>query len=495
MNSPEPIPFMQDSPQPLLRNIPPGAPYPIAALGPLQAAAEAVQGQTLAPMAIPAQSALAVASLACQGHADVETLGGSAPLSLYCLTVAPSGERKSSCDKPLMSALQAFEKEQAVEYRHDFQTWEGQFAIWDAQRKSCLRDAGSQKYEKQVGAQADLNALGNAPQKPPSPDRTCSEPTYEGLTRKYVEGQPTLGVFSDEGGQFLGGFAMSQDNRLKTIAALSDLWGGNPIKRTRQGDGSFTLYGRRLAIHLMVQPIVARQFLADPMASGQGFLPRFLITEPPSTIGSRFHADVKDGGAALASFGDRLRDILETPMPMDVETRELQPRVLRLSYAAKEKLIAFSDGIELRLAPGGDLAHVAAFGSKAAEQACRIAGTLTLWRDLHSPEVVAQAMVWGCELAEFYLGEAKRLVDGAIVSEEIGRAEALRKWLLESWPEPDVLPRDVLRLGPNCLRESPKARAALALLEQHGWVTKLEQGAIVRNKARHEAYRISRGAS
>jgi len=287
---------------------------------------------------------------------------------------------------------------------------------------------------------------------------------------------------------------MSQDNRLKTIAALSDLWGGNPIKRTRQGDGSFTLYGRRLAIHLMVQPIVARQFLADPMASGQGFLPRFLITEPPSTIGSRFHADMKGGGAALASFGDRLRDILEIPLPMDVETRELQPRVLPLSHAAKEKLIAFSDGIERRLAPGGDLAHVAAFGSKAAEQACRIAGTLTLWRDLNSPEVVGQVMEWGCELARFYLGEAKRLADGAVISEEIGRAEALRKWLLESWPQPEVLPRDVLRLGPNCLRESPTARAALALLEQHGWLTKLEPGTIVRDKARRDAYRISRGA-
>lgn len=342
MNAPAPIPFTAESPQPLLRDIPSGAPYPIAALGPLQAAAEAVQGQTLAPIALLAQSALAVASLACQGHADVETLGGTAPLSLYCLTVAASGERKSSCDKPLMDALQAFEKEQAALYRQDFQTWEGQFAIWDARRKSCLRDAGSDKVEKRLGAEADLSALGNAPPRPPSPDRTCSEPTYEGLTRKFVEGQPSLGVFSDEGGQFLGGFAMSQDNRLKTIAALSDLWGGNPIKRTRQGDGSFTLYGRRLAIHLMVQPIVARQFLADPMASGQGFLPRFLITEPPSTIGSRFHADVRASGRALASAGERLRDILETPLPMDLETRELHPRVLPLSRPAREGLIPVS---------------------------------------------------------------------------------------------------------------------------------------------------------
>ncbi len=488
-----PIPFREEGPQLLLRDIPPGAPYPVTALGPLQAAAEAVQGLTLAPTAIPAQSALAVASLACQGHADVETLGGTAPLSLYCLTVAASGERKSSCDKPLMDALQTFEKDQAAAYRDEFQSWERKSSLWDAKRKSCLKDAGSHKPEKQLEAEADLRALGNAPQSPLSPDRTCSEPTYEGLTRKFVEGQPSLGIFSDEGGQFLGGFAMSQDNRLKTISALSDLWGGNPIKRTRQGDGCITLYGRRLAIHLMVQPIVARKLLADPMASEQGFLARFLITEPVSKIGSRFNADVSINEQGLVTFKNRLLEILGTDLEMDNKTRELQPPTLRLAQAAREHLISFSDDIERRQAPSGDLAHVSAFGSKAAEQACRIAGTLTLWSDLSAPEVSAQAMKWGCELAHFYLGEAKRLADGAIISEKIGRAEALRKWLLETWKEPEVLLRDVLRLGPNCLRESPKALDALAILEDRGWLTALEAGTVIRGKARNASYHIRRG--
>jgi hypothetical protein len=39
---------------------------------------------------------LATASLAVQGFADVETLGGTRPVSLFALTIAPSGERKSS---------------------------------------------------------------------------------------------------------------------------------------------------------------------------------------------------------------------------------------------------------------------------------------------------------------------------------------------------------------------------------------------------------------
>jgi hypothetical protein len=73
-------------------------------------------------------------------------------------------------------------------------------------------------------------------------------------------------------------------------------------------------------------------------------------------------------------------------------------------------------------------------------------------------------------LAQFHLSEAVRLADAATVSQEIDRAEALRKWLLTGWTEPEIMVRDVVRLGPNPLRESPKARAALVLLERHGWI-------------------------
>ena len=55
---------------------------------------------------------------------------------------------------------------------------------------------------------------------------TCPEPTFEGLTRLLAGGQPSMGIFSGEGGQFLGGHGMNQDNKLKTAAAMSGLWDG-----------------------------------------------------------------------------------------------------------------------------------------------------------------------------------------------------------------------------------------------------------------------------
>jgi len=42
-----------------------------------------------------------------------------------------------------------------------------------------------------------------------------------------------MGLFCDEGGQFLGSSTMSRDNRLKAVTTLSSLWDGSPIDRAR----------------------------------------------------------------------------------------------------------------------------------------------------------------------------------------------------------------------------------------------------------------------
>jgi len=490
-----------ETPQPLLREIPPGQNYPVAALGPLKTAVEAVQGKTLAPVALPAQSALAVASLAVQGFANVETLGGSAPLSLYCLTIAQSGERKSSCDSLMLEFLRVHERKMAMEYDAASEAFKNRHALWKGDRDAILQTAKKAKGAKRTAAQVDLEALGAEPSAPLEPQRTVTEPTYEGLIRLFAYGQPSLGIFSDEGGQFMGGFAMNSDNRQKTLSAFNDLWQANPVKRTRQGDGAYTLFERRLAVHLMVQPIVARLFMADGIAGGTGFLARFLITQPLSTIGTRFQSKVKWDPAVLLEFSERLKAILETTMPTEKDGQQLKPRALPLSDGARMLLVQFSDEIEAQQAPSRDLAHVTAYASKAAEHAARIAGVLTLWTDLDTPEISSETIAQGIALARYYLCEAQRLVDASAVTAETEQAEFLRHWLIETWPaqarrngrDPaTVLPTDAMRLGPNSLREAKTVKALMAVLADSGWLVRLADGAVVDRAKRKLAYRIVR---
>lgn len=213
---PEPIPFKTEGPQPLLREIPPGAPYPVHALGPLQAAVEAVTDKSQAPAALAAQSALAVASLAVQPHADVETLAGDAPLSLFCLTIAESGERKSYCDRLLMQGLRGVERDRAREYADEKSEHDVRHKVWSEKRKRLIAEAAGAKKDKVAAAEADLRAMGPEPRAPLLPNLTTAEPTFPGLVKLYQAGSPSLGLFSDDAGGFIGGHAMNTDNRLAT---------------------------------------------------------------------------------------------------------------------------------------------------------------------------------------------------------------------------------------------------------------------------------------
>lgn len=502
MTIPEPIPFRPEGPQPLLRELAPPDPYPVNSLGPLRAAVKAAQETTQAPVALAAQSALSIASLAVQPFADVETLGGYSPVSLYCLTVARSGERKSATDKVLMRGLREFEREKAAEYHEDLRSWRNDQALWRADHDKIMAEF-KKKSGNRVTTQAGLQDIGPEPSAPLTPNLTATEPTLEGLHKLFATGQPSLGVFSDEGGQFLGGHGMNADNRLKTTAGLSALWGGDAINRTRAGDGASTLHGRKLAAHLMVQPVAARPLLADPVANGQGFLARFLITEPASTIGTRLRRGNADGSdAIIGGFANHLQAILSTPKPTcQSNHQELIPRQLPLSAGARELIWQFYYTVEVAQAPGGELEGVTAFASKAPEQAARIAGVLTLWLNLNAPEVAKETMADAIMLAGYYLDEAKRLAEAAEVSADVDRAEKLRLWLLNDWPakapgqgrEPDTfVPRDVLNAGPNALRTTAALTKPLKMLVEHGWIFELPKGTVIDETARQTAYRIVR---
>ena len=497
-------PYIEEGPQPLVREIPRGDVYPVYALGVLRAIVEAVQTLTQAPAAIAAQSALSVASLAVQAHADVETLAGYAPISLFCLTVAQSGERKSACDKLIMAGLREIEKGRAAKFRDEMVEWETRSKLWSAKRDRMMKEAAGSNLLKARAAEADLHSLGAAPPVPQSPKLTTSEPTLEGLVKLFQTGRPSLGLFSDEGGGFLGGHAMNSDNRLKTVAGLSGLWGGEALDRVRAGDGATTFYGRRLAAHLMVQPVAARPLLSDPVATGQGFLARFLITEPPSAIGTRLSQTGSNvanvANVAIVAASKRLNEILTHRLPThETNPQELEPRALGLSPDAKALLFDYYQVTEKAQAPGGKLEQVKSFASKSPEQAARIAGVLTLWGDLNARLIEPNVMADAIALAQFYLLEAKRLTESATISHEIEKAEQLRRWVLESWKtiapgqnrDPKtIVPRDVVMMGPNSLRETATVKKLMGILANHGWLVPLEPGAVVDGQSRQLAYRI-----
>jgi len=111
-----------EPPRALMRELRPGDPFPVDALGNvLGNAARAINDRVQAPLAIGSQSVLAAAALATQGHADVVLPigpGQARPMSCYLITVAASGERKTACDAEALWPVR--KREAALRDRHDF---------------------------------------------------------------------------------------------------------------------------------------------------------------------------------------------------------------------------------------------------------------------------------------------------------------------------------------------------------------------------------------
>lgn len=476
--------------RPLQRGIEAGAPYPVDALGELLGgAARVLHDIVRAPMAICAQAVLGAAALAVQAHADVQLDGRRMPVSLFLLTLAESGERKSAVDKPALYPVSRREKRLIDEYEPRRREYDRDLDAWKASRADALRSGGKERNKSAiVRALADV---GDEPEAPLAPVLLASEPTFEGLAKLLANGQPSLGLFSAEGGQFIGGHAMNADNRLKTSAGMSSLWDGAPVDRVRAGDGASKLYGRRVSCHLMLQPRVAADLLGSELINEQGLIARFLIAQPESTAGSREYVERNpEDSPEIRAYTGRLLTLLEAPPPIREGARnELAPRALPLSHSARRLWIDFHNAVEREIV--GEFASIKAFASKAAEHVLRLAGVLRLVEDLDAAEIDEATLRRAIGLGEFYLSEALRLAGSAQADPELTAAQRLYDWLIDDGKRSITLV-EIYRNGPAHVRSASRARELLRVLEQHGHVSGLGGGLEYEGTLRREAYRVHR---
>ena len=220
---------------------------------------------------------LAGAALAVQPHADVEVDGRFCPTSQFFISVLESGQRKTAADRAALAPHHALMKADAESYKNNLHRYLSLRSAWEKTKADLL------KTKKTMDARTEaLEELGPEPDPPMSPVLLVEEPTYEGLVKLLVL-RPHVGLMTSEGSRFVGSYAMSKEQRLKTLGGLTAMWDGQPITRSRAGDGSSILYGRRVSMHLMAQPLVATDLLGDQLAADQGFLARCCISAPPTS--------------------------------------------------------------------------------------------------------------------------------------------------------------------------------------------------------------------
>ena len=120
----------------------PGGAFPRSmALPIIGGAVDEAERNIMAPLALIYSVALTAMANAVQGSIDVcKPNGQIGPVSLMVLTVANSGERKSTAENVFMRGVRRFQDEMDVTYQSELSDWRAKQSIWDARRKAILKE-------------------------------------------------------------------------------------------------------------------------------------------------------------------------------------------------------------------------------------------------------------------------------------------------------------------------------------------------------------------
>ena len=435
--------------------------YPIDALPALiRGAVLEVCGFVKAPIPLVAMSALAALSVAIQVHTDVQRdIKLEGPCGLFLCGIADSGERKTSCDGYFTKAIHDYQAREHEKAKPLIQAYETDLDAWKAQRSGVQEKIKAEtKAGKPTKALIDqLHDLDkHKPRAPRVPRLIYSDATPEALALSLVKGWPSGGVFSNEGGIVLGGHAMNKDVAMRNMGRLNSFWDGKVPATDRATSESYGDTTARMTMSLQVQEPTLRAFFDNTkgLARGTGFLARFLVAWPTSTMGTRMFTPPPDGWPALAAFNARLTAILDRAAPVD-EDGILTPTMLTLAPDAKAAWVTFHDAIEVELKTGGELYDLRDVGSKAADNVVRMAALLHVFAGSIGPidrecvESVVPVITW-------HLLEAKRFLGELAMPAELANPMRLETWMLDYCRREGtdkVSTKTVQQFGPGGLRE------------------------------------------
>jgi len=489
-------------PIPLRGDERPPPPYPVDNLGPRMAqAVRAIVKRVQLPDAIAAHSVLAAVAVAAQGQVQVEMpTKQRRPCSLFLATIAESGDRKTSSDQFAMTPISAYEADLWRQHEGERQAFASVYAVWKANKDEIAK---KHKDKDPAFIKDEVKRLGEPPAEPPLPTIVVPPGSTQGVVWALEKGRPSVGLFLNEGGAWLGSWGMSDENRTATISAYSELWDGQPIKTLTKGEGYRFLPNRAFSFHVMFQPTYIQSVFADEEMRGQGFVNRILATQPETLAGTRLK-DVNEEEPAWVSenlddFGDRLSSLIRYPLAID----EAQPasglaarRVVTFSPDAAALFWQFYNHIEVQQGKGGTLEAIRGFAGKAVEQASRLATVIHVFeRGMRNLVLSGEDMARAIRLMDFYIEEALRLADARPDDPRLRDAQALSDWLASGWPHAEIGFRQIQRKAPRRIRNKgvDDLRDLCGLLERHDHITPIAAGADVDGERCKVAWRIHVG--
>ncbi|ANJ58558.1 hypothetical protein PMA3_26735 [Pseudomonas silesiensis] len=465
----------------LKRDLPPcGSPFPRCAPLPLLGAAiNEAQNNIQAPLPLIFFSALTAISVSLQGLFDVRKPNGQCvPVSLMLLTIANSGERKSTAESIFLAPVREVQEEYGVVYQTMINEWVTKCKIWEAKNKAILRLIGKLVLNGRCTQESEriLYEHGNSrPAKPKQFKILYDDSTPEALFLGLHQNLPTAGLISSEGGGVLNGRALND------LPKQNSIWSGDSITVDRRTTESYELNEARLTVSIMAQESAFKDYIKrlGEKTRGSGLWARFLVCYPLSTQGSRLIKNGTTSWEHCTVFSERLKIIIRQNATLLDSIDSPKRQTVQFSPEASERWLDIFNAIESGINKDGRFEGFGDHASKLVDNISRVAALFHLFEGFDG-DVSLQTLEFAVELCLWCSDEFKRIF--AIPMQEEIDAVQLNIWLdrYRSKGFDYVFKNEVLQRGPNKLREKERLDRALSVLRNQGKIDFSRSG-----RARH----------
>ena len=397
--------------------------YPIEAWdGLLQRVIKKIAYYQQVPDAMAGQCILGALAHMGQAHVDAPIGYKHMPASLILITEGESGSGKTQAMDLSHYKIKEYEQKQYEEYITRHEDHKAQIA--------SLKGAELKDY------------LANEPA-PHNPERLFKDATIEPVLDKFVNGEITDASWStDDAAQFFNGHTMKGDTAGNALAAITDLYSGGEVNRTRSQKNAYAnprtkAYNVRMTLMLMAQRIILEPALTDDMMNQQGFLARALIACPNSLQGYRTWDDIERRQQSphldndLQAYWSRCSDLLD-PVDSNAPTDDKgAPKSYKMQWQDKQTEQVFYEhmqAIEDQQAKSMPLEYLKAYASRMAENASRIATLIAFFdkRKTITTDDITRAFM----LVSYSTAERLRYQDATPTGEQ-NDSEKLSNWLVD----------------------------------------------------------------
>lgn len=343
-------------------------------------------------------------STALQGNINVEIPTGKiSPVSIMALTIADSGERKSSVENIFTKGIKDFQKKQEEVYKTQLARYSVCLEIHKektVQIKKEMKLRDTNQYELEINELIEHN---NAkPIKPKFPKLIYEDSTSEALLIGLKENLPNAFIGSSEGGVLLNSRVMSK------TASINAIWSGDDVTVNRKVSESFTLNEVRLSAHIMTQFSALDRFIKKSKddVRGNGFLSRFLVCSPAPTCGYRQTNGFNHSNKAIQAFNQKLHDLLKISLELEAYTDR---ETVVFCAEAKDIWLDIYNDIESKMAPNGMYELVKDHASKLPENIARLAAVIHYFDNPLDTEISTNSLWLSINLVSYFSSHFRRV--------------------------------------------------------------------------------------